>query len=91
LDKSCKACVEVLDLFCHLLGVAAGNLALTYGAFGGIYIAGGIVPQLGDFFKKSRFRESFLAKGRFSEYLSHIPSYVITHPYPGLEGLKNIA
>jgi glucokinase len=91
LDKSCKVCTEVLDLFCHFLGVAAGNLALTYGAFGGIYIAGGIVPQLGDFFKKSRFRESFLAKGRFSEYLAKIPSYVITHPYPGLEGLKTIA
>ncbi len=91
LDKSCKVCTEVLDLFCHFLGVAAGNLALSYGAFGGVYIAGGIVPQLGDFFKTSRFRESFLAKGRFSEYLSRIPTYVITHPYPGLEGLKNIA
>jgi glucokinase len=91
LDRSCKVCTEVLDLFCHFLGVAAGNLALTFGAFGGIYIAGGIVPQLGGFFKTSRFRESFLAKGRFSEYLSHVPTYVITHPYPGLEGLKNIA
>lgn len=91
LDKSCKVCTEVLDLFCHFLGVAAGNLALTFGAFGGIYIAGGIVPQLGPFFKASRFRESFLAKGRFSEYLAKIPTFVITHPYPGLEGLKDIA
>ncbi len=91
LDKSCKVCVEVLDLFCHFLGVSAGNLALSYGAFGGLYIAGGIVPQLGDYFKTSRFRESYLAKGRFSDYLNRIPTYVITHPYPGLEGLKNIA
>ena len=91
LNKSCTACTEVLDLFCHFLGVAAGNLALTYGAFGGIYIAGGIVPQLGDYFKNSRFRASFLAKGRFSEYLAKVPTFVITHPYPGLEGLKNIA
>ncbi|MBI1214963.1 MAG: glucokinase [Alphaproteobacteria bacterium] len=91
LEKSCKTCEEVLDLFCHFLGVAAGNLALSYGAAGGIYIAGGIVPQLGDYFKTSRFRESFLAKGRFGDYLNNIPTYVITHPYPGLEGLKNIA
>lgn len=91
LDKSCKACVEVLDLFCHFLGVVSGNLALSYGAKGGVYIAGGIVPQLGEYFKTSRFRESYLAKGRFSEYVGRIPTFIITHPYPGLEGLKNIA
>ncbi|HYD19803.1 MAG TPA: glucokinase [Patescibacteria group bacterium] len=91
LDESCLTCVEVLDLFCHFLGVVAGNLALSYGASGGLYIAGGIVPQLGEYFKASRFRESYLAKGRFSEYMERIPTYVITHPYPGLEGLKNIA
>lgn len=89
LEKKCAACVEALDLFCHFLGVAAGNLALSLGAGGGIYIAGGIVPQLGDYFKTSRFRESFLAKGRFRDYLDKIPTFVITHPYPGLEGLKN--
>jgi glucokinase len=91
LEKSCPVCVEVLDLFCHFLGVAAGNLALSWGAAGGLYIAGGIVPQLGDYFKTSRFRESFLAKGRFRDYLDKIPSFVITHPYPGLEGLKAVA
>lgn len=91
IDGSCKACAEVVDLFCHFLGVAAGNLALSMGAGGGLYIAGGIVPQLGDYFKTSRFRESYLSKGRFREYLERIPTFVITHPYPGLEGLKNIA
>jgi glucokinase len=91
LKKTCKASAEALDLFCHFLGVIAGNLALSYGAFGGIYIAGGIVPQLGDYFRTSRFRESFLAKGRFSDYLSRIPAFVIMHPYPGLEGLRRIA
>jgi glucokinase len=91
LEGSCKVSVEVVELFCHFLGVAAGNLALTYGAMGGVYIAGGIVPQLGEYFRQSRFRESYLAKGRFRDYLDRIPTYVITHPYPGLEGLKNIA
>lgn len=91
LDGSCGACAETLDLFCHFLGVVAGNLALSYGAAGGIYIAGGIVPRLGDYFKNSRFRESFVAKGRFRDYQERIPTFVVTHPYPGLEGLKNIA
>jgi len=88
LARSCPVCVETLDLFCHFLGVAAGNLALTYGAFGGVFIAGGIVPRLGSYFAASRFRDSFLEKGRFKDYLAPIPTYVITHPYPGLEGLK---
>lgn len=91
LAGSCKACAETLELFCHFLGVVAGNLALSYGAAGGIYIAGGIVPRLGDYFRNSRFRESFCAKGRFGDYQERIPTFVVTHPYPGLEGLKNIA
>lgn len=91
LKNECPACAETLDLFCHFLGNVAGNLALTYGAGGGIYIAGGIVQKLGDYFKNSRFRESFVAKGRFRDYQERIPTFVITHPYPGLEGLKNIA
>lgn len=88
LARTCPVCVEALDLFCHFLGVASGNLALTYGSFGGIYIAGGIVPRLGSYFATSRFMASFLEKGRFKDYLSPIPVRVITHPYPGLEGLK---
>lgn len=89
LKKSCDVSAEALDLFCHFLGVAAGNLALTYGAFGGVYIAGGIVPRMLDYFSASRFRASFLSKGRFRDYLAQIPTSVITHPYPGLEGLRH--
>jgi len=90
LQGSCKASAEALELMCHFLGVCAGNLALTTGAGGGIYVAGGIVPQLGDYFKQSRFRESFVAKGRFRDYLERIPTFVVTHPQPGLEGLKHL-
>jgi glucokinase len=71
------ACVEALDLFCAFLGNVAGNLALTLGARGGVYIGGGIVPRLGDAFTRSRFRECFEAKGRFRSYLEPIPVYVI--------------
>ena len=90
LDKSCPACVETLDLFADFLGTLAGNVALSLGAFGGVYIAGGIVMKLGDWFKTSRFRESFMAKGRYRDYLSRIPTFVITHPYPGFVGLQGL-
>lgn len=70
-------CAEALDLFCAFLGNVAGNLALTLGARGGVYIGGGIVPRLGDAFASSPFRASFEDKGRFRGYLEAIPVYVI--------------
>lgn len=87
LTGSCRHCVEVLELFCGMLGTAAGNLALTLGARGGVYIGGGIVPRLGDFFDRSAFRTRFEAKGRFSDYLAAIPSWVITAANPALRGV----
>src|SRR5690606_20237443 len=53
MDRSDPLCGEALDVFCGALGTAAGNLALTLGARGGVYIGGGIVPKLGEFFYKS--------------------------------------
>jgi hypothetical protein len=61
-----------------MLGTAAANLAVTLGALGGIYIGGGIVPRLGTWFDRSRFRSRFEDKGRFSRYVAGIPTYVIT-------------
>jgi glucokinase len=78
---------EALAMFCAMLGTIAGNLALTLGARGGIYIAGGIVPRLGGDFTASQFRQRFEAKGRFSQYLQAIPTYVVNHPYPAFLGL----
>lgn len=69
--------LEALELFCGFLGSVAGNLALTLGARGGVYIGGGIVPRLGAWFDASPFRERFEAKGRFQPYLAAIPCWVI--------------
>lgn len=66
-----------LAQFCSLLGNVAGNVALTLGARGGVYIGGGIVPRLGNWFDRSRFRERFESKGRFRSYLQAIPTYVV--------------
>lgn len=71
------ACEATLALFLELLGSAAGNLALTLGAQGGVYIGGGIVPRLGDAFARSGFRRRFEAKGRYAAYLAAIPTWVI--------------
>ena len=70
-----------------MLGTVSGNLALTLGAQGGVYVGGGIVPRLGDFFAQSGFRSAFEHHGRFSDYLAAIPTYVITAPYPALTGV----
>ncbi|HYD67010.1 glucokinase [Azospirillum sp.] len=87
LDGSNAHCVEAVEMFCAMLGTVAGNLALTLGARGGVYIAGGIVPKLGPFFAHSRFRKRFTEKGRMRDYLAPIPTYVITHPLPAFLGL----
>lgn len=84
----CKVCEEALDKMCRFLGSAAGNLALSIGAFGGVYIAGGIPAKLGDYFFESTFYEEFLAKGRFSDYLAKIPVFLIDHPYTAFVGLQ---
>jgi glucokinase len=77
-------------MFFAMLGTVAGNLALTTGARGGVYIAGGIVPQVLDAFSKSDFRERFEAKGRYREYLAAIPTYVITSAQPAFQGLRSL-
>lgn len=85
-----KSCEEALQIFCSLLGSCAGNLVLTLGAEGGVYIGGGIVPRLGEFFEKSQFRHEFEAKGRMQGYLEKVPSYVIHSPYPALVGAAQL-
>ena len=53
-DNTDPHCAEALAVFCGILGSVAGNLVLTLGAFGGVYIGGGIVPRLGSYFETSR-------------------------------------
>ncbi len=70
-------CEEAIDLFCRFLGSFAGNVALTLGARGGVYIGGGIAPRLLPELRASRFRERFEGKGRFQSYLAQIPCLLI--------------
>jgi len=81
---------EARDMFFEVLGTVAGNLALTVGARGGVFIAGGIAPQLLEPLERSRFRACFEAKGRYRFYVEAIPTYVITEPYPAFRGLRRL-
>lgn len=86
LEDSCTDCRRALAMFCVILGRFGGNLALNLGTFGGVYIAGGIVPRFLEFFKSSGFRAAFEDKGRFKDYVQNIPVFLITHDQPGLLG-----
>jgi glucokinase len=77
-------------MFFAMLGTVAGNLALTVGARGGVFIAGGIVPQVLDAFSHSEFRARFEAKGRYRGYMAAIPTHVITAPLPAFRGLRTL-
>jgi glucokinase len=90
LAGECKLCDEVVETFCCMLGTIAGNIAITLGAQGGIYIGGGIVPRLGERFDRSGFRSRFEQKGRFAKYLSEVPTWVITAEYPAFVGVSAI-
>jgi glucokinase len=90
LAGSCAACVRTVERFCGVLGSVAGNVALTLGATGGVYIGGGIVPRLGEWFAHSPFRARFEAKGRLSGYAARIPTYLITERYPAFFGVSAI-
>jgi glucokinase len=79
---------KTLAMFFAMLGTIAANLAVTTGAHGGVYIAGGIVPRLVDQLHKSEFRARFEAKGRYRDYLAAIPTHVITAPLPAFRGLR---
>ncbi|HEY7775505.1 MAG TPA: glucokinase [Kineobactrum sp.] len=78
--------LAALNVFCEAFGATAGNLALTLGARGGVYIAGGVIPRFSEFFIASGFRDKFENKGRFRAYLQPIPVFLVTRDNLGLLG-----
>ncbi|MFT5084190.1 MAG: glucokinase [Lentisphaeria bacterium] len=79
LDGSDDQCREALETFCCFLGTISGNLVLTYGAKGGVYLAGGILPRFMDFFRASGFIERFSNKGVMSHYVADVPVSLINY------------
>jgi glucokinase len=90
LAGNCKISQEALHMFCGFLGSFAGSLALTFGAKGGVFVAGGIAPRILEFLARSEFRSRFESKGRFRSYLEAIPTSVIVHPDAAFCGLQSL-
>lgn len=84
-------CRQALERFCLFLGSFAGNVALSFGAQGGVYLAGGILPRFPDFLAASGFRARFEDKGRFRDYLTAIPTWLITRQDAAFVGLAAVA
>ncbi len=78
--------VEALQLFCGILGSTIGDMALLYGAQGGIYLAGGILPKISQFLLNSTFVERFLNKGPMTKALQRIPVKLVEHGQLGVIG-----
>lgn len=79
--------VETVSIFTAMLGSTAGSLALTLGAQGGVYIAGGIIKQWGENFDSKLFRHRFESKGRLRHFLEPIPCYIVTADDLAFRGL----
>ena len=86
-EPLCRAAVE---RFCAMLGSVAGDFALAYGAKGGVYISGGIAPDIIDLLAASDFRRRFEAKGRMSDYVIAISTWVVLEPFAALVGAASL-
>jgi glucokinase len=83
--------LEALDVCFQMLGTVASNLALTFAAFGGVYISGGVTPRFPELFLSSGFRQRFEDKGRYRPFLADIPTWLVIADQPALRGLAAYA
>lgn len=81
---------ETLDRFCEILGSVAGDIALTCGARGGVYVSGGMAPRMADRLASGGFRRRFEDKGRLSDYTREIPTHLVVHPFAALVGAARV-
>ncbi|WP_051609436.1 glucokinase [Fodinicurvata fenggangensis] len=88
--EQCPVSQQSLRLFTEFLAITASNAALAYGAFGGLYLTGGILQHLDELFDVQHFQEVFLDKGRFSAYLQDIPLIRVRHENATFPGLLNL-
>ena len=91
IEGTCSTSRAAIDMFCAMLGTVAGNLTLTLGAKGGVFVAGGILRHMPGYFASSQFRARFEEKGRFSKYLEPIPAYLILDEDAAFVGLRVLA
>ncbi|WP_068311716.1 glucokinase [Polycladidibacter hongkongensis] len=90
-EQGDKAAQKVLRLFASALGRVSGDFALTTLARGGVYLAGGIAPKLAAWLDDGHFRASFEAKAPHEAIMQSIPTFIVKHDNPALEGLAAYA
>ena len=90
-QSGCADCAKALELFLSLLGNFAGSLALILDARGGVFVAGGIVPRIADRLAASSFRARFEAKGRHSDRMRRMPTYLIRRADVAFDGLISLS
>ncbi len=82
-DALASECVEV---FCAWLGSLIGDLTMLFGAYGGVFLAGGVLPQIEPLLRRSDFRERLCSKGMMREVLERVPVRLIDHGQLGVTG-----
>lgn len=85
-DAGDVRCVHTLEVFCALLGAAAGDLVLGFGAWDGVYLTGGLTPRLLPWLHAGAFRGRFEDKGRFASRLAGVATLAVLHVDAGLLG-----
>ena len=86
LEADCALAADAVTTFCNLLGGFCGDVVLTLGARGGLYLGGGILPRIESLLRASDFYDRVRAKGAMSDYLHNLPVYLVRHPFPALAG-----
>ena len=89
LAGTCDLCVLTLNTFCGLLGSICGDFVLANGAYGGLFLAGGVLPRMQDFLRHSDFLQRFQHKGQMQRHLADVPVHIITSEIVGLLGAAN--
>ncbi|WP_312162219.1 glucokinase [Phenylobacterium sp.] len=84
-------CVGAVEVFCAVFGSVSGDAALTFGARGGVYLAGGLVEGVEGVLTGGTFRQRFEAKGRLSSFVEAIPTRLVVQPHTALLGAARIA
>lgn len=90
-NGQCPACIRACRLFVKICGSEAGNLALKFLAYGGVFLGGGIAPHLIDLFKEGKFLEAFSSKGRMSAMLLKMPIKIVLNEKTALLGAARYA
>jgi glucokinase len=90
-DAGGRVAIEAVERFCLIFGAVAGNLALAFGARGGVFLAGGIAPKLIRRLSQPGFRQRFEMKGPMTDYLRNIPTKVVMRDDAALFGAARVA